>query len=191
MDYLRILRALCVGLSAVGLLLPTSVLQAAPPRAAETPRLAAREPGPLANDVNPQKAFASDVELDAAGSMRGLVVDVQGARAADQEVVLRQPGRELARTRTDAMGRFRIGPLRGGMYQLSVGGGNRVVRAWAANTAPPAAKKTTLVVIGGEVIRGQMPLENFFGSDAVIIAGLVAAMIILPIAIGGSKPHSP
>jgi hypothetical protein len=178
MDYLRILRALCVGLSAVGLLLPTSVLEAA-------------APGALANDVKPRATLVNDVELDAAGSMHGLVVDVQGARAVDREVVVRQPGREVARTRTDAMGRFRIGPLRGGMYQLSVDGGGRMVRAWAANTAPPAAEKTTLVVIGGEVIRGQMPLECFFGSDAVIIAGLVAAMIILPIALSGSKPHSP
>ena len=55
MDYLRILRALCVGLSAVGLLLPTSVLEAA-------------SPGALANDVKPREALVNDVELDAAGS---------------------------------------------------------------------------------------------------------------------------
>lgn len=188
MDYVRVLKGLCVGLSAVGLLLPTSVLEAAPPRAVEALPLPPHQPGP---SVDGPSTLVNDVELDATGAMHGRVVDVQGVPVADTEVVVRQPGRELSRIRTDAMGRFRIGPLRGGMYQLSVGEHGRVVRAWAAATAPPAAGKTTLIVVGGQVVRGQMPLENFFSSDAVIIAGLVAAMIILPIAIGGSKPHSP
>ncbi len=51
------------------------------------------------------------------------------------------------------------------------------------------------MVVGSEVVRGQMPLEDFFASDAVIITGLVAAMIAIPIAVhnsgGKDKPASP
>lgn len=181
MNRIRMLKALCVGLSCIGLILPTSVLEAATlPAAATTPR-AAPQPAKL----------ASDVELDAVGSMHGLVVDVEGVPAAGRTVVLHQMDRKLASTHTDALGRFRIGQLRGGTYRLSVGGHGRIIRAWSANTAPPAGEKVALIVVGGDVVRGQMPLECFFASDAVIIVGLVAAMIAIPIAVHNSGSSSP
>ena len=61
--------------------------------------------------------------------------------------------------------------------------------------SPPAARPLALMVVGSEVVRGQMPLEDFFASDAVIITGLAAAMIAIPIAVhnsgGKDKPASP
>jgi len=175
------LKVLCVGLSGIGLILPTSSLEAATlPAAAKTPR---RAPQPV--------TLASDVELDADGSMYGLVVDVEGVPAAGRPVVLHQLHRELANTRTDALGRFRISHLHGGTYRLSVDGHGRMIRAWSANTAPPAAKNVALLVLGGEVIRGQMTLEEFCASDAVIIVGLVAAMIAIPIAVHNRGSRSP
>ena len=76
---------------------------------------------------------------------------------------------------------------------MLVGGHGRLVRAWAAQTAPPAARNIALVVAGGDVVRGQMPFEQFFASDAVIVCGMVAAMIALPVALNNSDsgPHSP
>jgi hypothetical protein len=121
-------------------------------------------------------------------------MNVRGVRLAGEVVVLRQSGLERGRTITDARGRFWFGGLRGGIYRVVAGGRSLLVRAWAAETAPPAAGKVALLVVGPEVVRGQMPLEEFFASDAVVIAGMVAAMIAIPIAVhnsGRDKPASP
>ena len=181
MEPLRILRALCVGLSSVGLILPGSSLEAVsvPAAATASPVFA------------PPVQLFGDVELDPLGSMQGVVVDARGVPVGDQTVMLRQSGRELARAESDAQGRFRFGPLRGGTYQLWLGKQARSVRAWAANTAPPAARNVAMVVVGGEVVRGQLPLEEFFASDSVLLVGLVAAVIAIPIAVHNSRPRSP
>jgi len=176
-------RTLCVGLSCLGLILPTSILEAAPPAAT-----AVRPEGP----PRPQSRVG-DVALDAAGYLLGQVVDRQGLPVADRPVALGQMGRQIARTRTDAFGRFRVGPLRGGTYHVSVGRHGELVRAWVARTAPPAAGDVALLVVGDDVVRGQMPLEQFFASDAVVICGMVAAAIAIPIALNSShsEPCSP
>ncbi|MFH1919241.1 MAG: carboxypeptidase-like regulatory domain-containing protein [Planctomycetota bacterium] len=177
MDHVRTLKALCVGLSAVGLLVPSSVVDAS------TPVTLATAPKPV--------SLVADAELDSLGFLHGRVFSARGVPAAGVTVVLRQTDRELARTDTDALGRFRLGQLRGGTYELSVGAQGRLVRAWAANTAPPAAGDVVVILGDGEVVRGQMPLEEFFASDAVLLIGLVAAMIAIPVAIHNSKPSSP
>lgn len=137
----------------------------------------------------------SDLVLDAQGGLQGVVVDVHGAPQPAAKVILVQQKREVGRARTDRQGRFRVSGLRGGVYAIQSGGQVRFVRAWTTKTAPPNAKPTALVVAGNGVIRGQMPLEQFFASDAVIIAGLVAALIAIPIAVsnqgGDSSPASP
>jgi len=178
MDHVRTLKALCVGLSAVGLLVPPSVVEAS-------------TPANLATVPKPVVKLVADAELDSLGFLHGRVFSARGVPAAGVTVVLRQTDRELARTDTDALGRFRLGQLRGGTYELSVGAQGRLVRAWAANTAPPAAGDVVVILGDGEVVRGQMPLEEFFASDAVLLIGLVAAMIAIPIAIHNSKPSSP
>lgn len=177
MDHVRTLKALCVGLSALGMLLPPSVVEASMPASLTT------APTPV--------DLVADTELDSFGFLHGRVFSARGLPAADVTVVLRQTDRELVRTETDAQGRFRLGRLRGGTYQLSVGAQGRLVRAWAAHTAPPAAGDIVVVLRDGDVVRGQMPLEEFFASDAVLLIGLVAAMIAIPIAIHNSKPKSP
>jgi len=176
-------KTLCIGFSCLGLILPTSIVEASPPVAtAVRPEVPPR----------PQQ-LVGDVALDSAGHMLGRVIDRQGLPVADQPVVLGQMGREVVQTRTDASGRFRIGPLRGGTYHLSVGRRGQLVRAWVAQTAPPAARDIALVVAGDDVVRGQMPFEEFFASDAMIVCGMVAAMIAIPIALNSSDstPCSP
>ena len=77
---------------------------------------------------------------------------------------------------------------------LQSGGQGRFVRAWSAKKAPPNAKSAAMMITGDGVVRGQMPLEDFFASDAVIIAGLVAALITIPIVAsnhGDSSAASP
>lgn len=181
MDCLRTLKTVSIGLSCIGFILPASVLEAAPANTSAAIRTAASQTAQL----------ASDVQLDRGGHLNGVVLDAQGAPVAGAVVTLRQVDRQLARTRTDASGRFRAGPLRGGTYQLQVGGRARLVRVWAANTAPPAASDVALIVAGDGLVRGQLPLEEFCASDAVIIVGMVAAMIAIPIAVHNSRPRSP
>lgn len=173
------LKSLCAGAACIALILPTPALEAASPPVTHEDR----------TDMQSRK-WADDVTLDRAGCLHGSVVDAQGVPVAGAEVVLRQLGREVGRACTDPGGRFLAGPVRGGMYQLSVGEHGRLVRAWAANTAPPASKRAALLVAGSDVVRGQMPLEEFFASDAVIIGGMVAAMIAIPIAVHNSGPRS-
>lgn len=150
----------------------------------------AGEPGPPA--AAPPVA---DVALSCDGTLEGLVMDVDGVPVPDAPVALFRGDKELGRTASDSLGRFRLGGLAGGTYRVAVGPHARLVRAWTADTAPPAAGEMALVVVG-RVVRGQMPLECFFASDAFVITGMVAAMIALPIAIhssgGGSDvPASP
>lgn len=166
--------ALCLGM-----VLPVSVAQAA---------------GVSKNAGRPSVEIC-DLALDAQGGLQGVVVDVHGAPQPAAKVVLMRQKQEVGRAQADRSGRFRVSGLRGGVYMLQSGGQVRFVRAWAAKTAPPNAKPAALIVTGDGVIRGQMPLEQFFASDAVIIAGLVAALIAIPIAVsnqgGDSTPASP
>lgn len=143
--------------------------------------------------ARPQVEIA-DVVLDAQGGLCGMVVDVHGTPQSDAKVVLVQQKREVGRVQADRFGRFRLSGLRGGVYVLQAGGQARFVRVWTGNTAPPKAKDAALIVAGDGVVRGQMPLESLFASDAVVIAGLVAAMIAIPLAVsnqGGASPASP
>ena len=66
-------------------------------------------------------------------------------------------------------------------------------RARRHPSGPQVSTERTMIV-GDSVVRGQMPLEDFFASDAVVVAGLVAAMIAIPIALhnsGSRRPASP
>ncbi len=178
MKSLRVLKTPVVLVVCLGLVLPM-------PEAwgADVHRAAGRSP-----------LEVTDVALDAGGGLQGVVVDVHGAPQPAARVVLLQQKREIGQVQADQLGRFRLPALRGGVYSLQSGGQVRFVRAWTPRTAPPNAKSTALIITGDGVVRGQMPLEQFFASDAVVIAGLVAALIAIPIIVsnqGSSTPASP
>ena len=184
MNPVRLFRALAVGLSSLGLILPAPILNAAEPvPAPRTTRL-----------VKPRAKPISDVKLDSAGYLHGMVVDLQGMPVANAMVVISQGKLDLAKLNTDRLGRFSAGPLGKGTYLMKSGGQSRAVRAWTPRMAPPSARQLALLITGSEVILGQMPLEDFFASDAFVITGLVAAMIAIPIAVhnsGSKTPASP
>ncbi len=157
-------------------------------------------PAPMAQGADTDKPSrqpsleVTDVSLDAQGTLQGVVVDIHGAPQPAAKVVLVQQKREVGRVQTDQLGRFRVTGLRSGVYMLQSGGQGRFVRAWSDKKAPPNAKPVALMITGDGVVRGQMPLEDFFASDAVIIAGLVAALITIPIVAsshGDSSAASP
>jgi hypothetical protein len=181
MHYLPTLPAAAVLLSCLGWTVPAPYAVAAGGSCTPAGEIAANQPPPV-----------SDVQLDAGGTLRGLVLNLEGVPVADLPVLIRQGDRQLALTHTDLMGRFSAGQLRGGTYQVTVGGRSKLLRAWAEGTAPPSAKPLALVVVGSNVVRGHMPAQQFFASDQVIIAGLVAAVIAIPIAVhSSSTPASP
>ena len=184
MNRLRVFTTVLVGLSCVGLILPAPILNAAPPvSTARTLR-----------PVEPRAKSISDVKLDAAGYMHGVVVDLQGAPVANATVVVSRGKRDMLKVGTDKLGRFSAGPMGRGTYLMKSGGQGRIVRAWTPQVAPPAAREQALLITGSEVVRGQMPLEDFFASDAFVMTGLVAAMIAIPIAVhnsGSKDPASP
>lgn len=174
MNSLRVVRALLVGASCVGLLLPNSL------------SLAASPPG---QPRRHKPVTISDVELDAGGFIRGLVVNAQGVPIRNAEVLLWKANNQMARGASDGVGRFRLGPVSGGTYAIRSSGQTSWVRAWRGGTAPPATGDTVLVVVGDDLVRGQMPLEDFFTSDAFVITALVAAAIAVPIVIHNRSRH--
>lgn len=193
MNPVRVFTAFAVGLSSLGLILPIEILNAAPPVPAPSAQ-SAQPARPAARGVTPKAKSVSDVKLDDAGYLHGMVVDLQGTPVANATVVVSQGKRDLAQVRTDGQGQFRAGPIARGSYLLKSRGQSRAVRAWTPQMAPPSAGRLALLITGSEIVRGQMPLEHFFASDAFIITGLVAAMIAIPIVVhnsGSKTPASP
>jgi hypothetical protein len=97
--------------------------------------------------------------------------------------VIRQ-GQEIARTQTNAEGRFAVQGLTGGVYQVATPVGAATYRAWSPRTAPPAATQAITIVPDETIVRGQ------FGTGALgwlanpwVLAGIVAAAIAIPLAL--------
>ncbi len=133
----------------------------------------------------------ADVELDPQGFLHGLLVDINGVPVTGMPVVVSQGDRVVAQVPTDLLGRFAVGPIRGGTYQLAAGDQMKGVRAWTARTAPPSARPMTLLVVGSQTVRGQLPASRLFSSDRVVVAGMVGAAIALPIVINNSDSSPP
>lgn len=114
----------------------------------------------------------ADVSLAKGGLLVGRVLTSTGTAQAGSDVVLRYDGRTIARTRTDAQGRYAIKGVRGGMHEVLTPNGRQVVRLWSAQTAPPIARPEAILVNGDKVVRGQIA----GGPDLVSLAllGLTA-----------------
>lgn len=136
-----------------------------------------------------------DVSLRSDGGLEGRVLVAaagQTHQLPGSTVVLLRDGRPAAEATTDAEGRFRVGRLTGGVYQVAVrtprGTYAACFRVWTASSAPPgAAPQCRLVLVDREpaVVRGQS-IPGLGASDLVALAGLVAGGITAPI-IYGSK----
>lgn len=97
----------------------------------------------------------ADIALADGGLFVGKVVNAQGAPLAKVAVSMQQAGQEVATTVTDEKGVFAVQGLRGGLYQVVSEGGVVSYRLWAANTAPPAANQSALIVTGDAIVNGQ------------------------------------
>ena len=140
-----------------------------------------------------------DVKLAPGGILRGRIVDVRGMGVAQVYVFVRQASGELTTTKTDFRGDFAIRGLRGGVHQLVAGPEGRVLRAWAPQTAPPAAREGVLIVMGQDVVLGQRhtgPIGRFWGNakypltKPLVMTGIIAAAVAIPIAVNNRDKNS-
>jgi hypothetical protein len=180
----RLLRTICIAWMTLGLILQGSGLYAGSPIGTPTFTSSAQQPLPP----------TVDLALGPGGRLQGLVVDVQGVPVAAAPVVVRQWQGDITVATSDRLGQFAVQGLRGGTYQLLVGQQRLIVRAWTTEAAPPQARSMVLIVVNDPLVRGQLPLQDYFASDAFVVAGLVAASIAIPILTRNSdhgQPQSP
>ncbi len=159
------------------------------------PALPARAQAPTApaakTEPTPAKTLIADVALHDAGKLYGMVVDAQGLPMSGTEVTISQAGKVVGRAKTDALGQFSSGALRGGVYQVAAGKGVTTLRVWEASAAPPAARSVALVVGSSTVVRGQRKFGSLVFSDAAVLVAIIAAAIAIPIAISNSDNAEP
>src|SRR6188472_1641445 len=98
MNAKHVVRRAALTLAGTGLLAPQSLLMAA---------------GPVGSTTVPavQAASILDVSLTEGGSLRGQVVDSQGAALASASVKVQSAGREVAATTTNERGEFALNNL--------------------------------------------------------------------------------
>lgn len=177
---------ICLAVSAA-MVLPTF---AAPPSGDDGNSTAAQR-----TPTTTPPARIADVRLDAEGRLMGLLVDGDGVPLARRELTLQklQPQTPPVQVRTDASGRFTSERLSGGLYEVRLDRRGQVVRLWEKQAAPPKALPALLVVAADTTVRGQRRVGEVLGSDTIIIGGLVAAAIAIPLAVSGSDdgPSSP
>ncbi len=164
-------------LACLGMILPSSMLQAAQPAQASARRL----------------PTISDVELGPQGVLRGVVISSQGVPVTRTTIVVYDAKQEVARTKTDTKGCFSVGRLPSGTLRVTAGRYSTPIRAWAARTGPPKCKQIALVVVGSDIVRGQRHWKDAFCNHDLLVGGVIAAMIALPIIVYSSnrKPASP
>lgn len=106
---------------------------------------------------------SQDVSLDAAGTLRGRVVDGSGQAVRDTQVILEAPDGAARMARTDGQGCFALAGLRPGAYLLSAEGpqgrNRKVLRVWGPGNAPPASLSQAVIALESAatepLIRGQ------------------------------------
>ncbi|MEN6458615.1 MAG: carboxypeptidase-like regulatory domain-containing protein [Thermoguttaceae bacterium] len=162
----RLIRGVMVSLAALGMCLPQVTLasgQAAAPAVV-------------------------DIALADGGVLQGQVVDLQGGHVANVPVSVKAADREVAQAVTTADGRFSVQGLRGGVYQVAAGEGQGVYRLWSSNTAPPSAQKGAVVYTQNAQPRSGLKM---FLTNPIVIAGIVATAIAVPVALANSGSSSP
>lgn len=151
------------------------------------PMLGAADPGPIAIASRTQLSQLGDVELGHGGMLHGTIVDEQGRPISAARLTVWRQGRIEGQVQSDVQGRFAFNGLRGGMYQLVSPQGAKLVRTWAADTAPPSASHAIVIAPGEEVIRGQQRISDVFRSDAFIVTSIIAAAIAIPVIVHNSR----
>jgi hypothetical protein len=175
MPVLKLVRGAAVILATFGIVMPVSSVQAADSNQ---------------NARRPAAPAAADIAKLADGQFAGRVIDHSGAVVENADVVIRQAGTEVVRTKTDKEGMFHVPNLKPGTYQVSSRTTEGYFRVWNEQAAPPAARKNALIVLGNNGARGQYancdecPPGGWCGfrsidpTIALMTAGIIAAVVL-------------
>jgi len=160
-----------------------------------------------AESVSPRPVVV-DVALTDDGVLVGQVVNSQGTALANAPVVVWSQNHPITRVVTDERGRFAVGGLRAGVYQLATVQGHSACRLWAPGGAPPTCQKGVLLVSGHGALRGQCghgcgapcgapcgpcggPMA-FWLANPWVMGGILATAIAVPVAVhNAERPSSP
>ena len=134
-----------------------------------------------------QDAAVLDVALQD-GKLVGQVLNAEGAPIRGEAVSIRKDGHEIARVKTDDLGRYNVGDLKTGVYQVVTKDGGANYRIWEAKVAPPAAQPGALMIVG-QPVRGQLGAGGLL-SNPWVLGGIAAAAIIIPLALDDDDPAS-
>ena len=176
-------KAVAVVLACLGLLAPEAAVVAAGPQEASS--------------ATPAAIPVLDIALGPGQTLCGTVVDPAGVPVAGAPVVLLNGARRTASTETGSDGRFGFASVRGGVYVVETTGSVRICRAWAPNTAPPAANPALLMVANGPLVRGRGPMQDCQGriytwvsEHPLLTYAAIATAITVPVVLL-AKPSSP
>jgi len=161
----KLVRGMVISLAVLGMCLPEMVF-AVPP--------------PLAPAV-------VDIAMADGGVLHGQLIDLRGGNPVGVPVSVKAQNKEIVRTTTVKDGRFTVQGLRGGVYQVAAGQGQGVYRLWTAKAAPPSAQKNAIVFTQG--LFGGAP--KMLLANPVVVAGVVATAVAVPVAVVNSQPSSP
>jgi hypothetical protein len=150
----------------------------------------------------PQVAFAVetaatpavvDIALSDGGVLHGRVVDLQGANVSGVPVSVKAQNRDVATATTAADGSFAVQNLRGGVYQVAAGEGQGAYRLWSDGTAPPSAQNDAVVYTQNCAPGCGAPRSGLkaFLTNPIVICGVVATAIAVPVALANSHSSSP
>jgi len=176
MKHSRLLKLFAVALTAFATVVPNQLL--ANELAAATKVDKATEPASTEKSLKP-----IDISLAKNGSLRGKLLDSQGDPVADTAIAAYRDGEQVAATKTDSNGEFRIEGLRGGLYAVASEQGGGHFRLWAPNTSPPSAQDIAMVYNDKSIVRGNLGCPESWIKKPVIIGATIVGAIILPIAL--------
>jgi hypothetical protein len=136
--------------------------------------------GPTVEALAANPVEAVSVRLGSDRYLRGVAKTAEGKPAADVPVVLGVNGRVVGRVIADKEGKFAVGPLKPGKYQVATRDAVAMLAVHAPESAPQDSADTIEVSRPAMVARGQTPgmLTNPW-----FIGLVVAAAIAIPLAI--------
>jgi hypothetical protein len=149
-----------------------------------TPSVSASEPARL----TPQSAAAAitDVALDQQMQLSGQVVTPTGEPVPAASLRLSQRDAQPLRADADDAGHFRLRLEQGGVYQLAMGQQVVHLRVWTHAAAPPDCPRQ-LVLVAGDVVRGQSGKIPCTQINPWLVAGVVAAAVAIPVVLSNHR----
>jgi hypothetical protein len=192
-----VLKGMTVWMASLGLLFPPQFLMAAGEPVTQ-PQVSATSAN--AAPVAREAVQIRDVELGPHGQFAGQIVNAQGKPISGAAIILRNRSVQLQAI-SNTQGQFQFSSLSGGTYHLEGGQGGQLCRLWKNGTAPPKANGQMLLVqqdgpvalgqncgtpVCGSPVRGGTSRAKRFLTHPLVIGGLVAAAIAIPVAIHNS-----